>query len=551
MSTQPKLQAKPCSFELLIENDQGERRTLPLQTETITIGRARNNDVQLDEYNVSRHHARLVQVDGGFIVEEVSARYGTQVNDELLDGREPLGREDTLQIGDYTLHIQPVGGEAANLDEESSRSIPHAKVSDEALLPIAQQGRLVVISESLMNQRFALRLFRVLLGRSEDCDAQLNHPSVSREHAMIAWDEEQGFAIRNLSEKNPILVNGKAIESHKLREGDKILMGEVRLRFCDAGSSWQYFSASPVRDRAAPSTPLLVLGVALLLALVAVGTWFVVRPTPDAPKAPAITPQDPTHIELSLQERSQQAEVFAAECRARLTEGALSVAAERCGLALERMPEEKKYQSLSAEVASAQMLRANIAEVNALVAAEDCEAASKKIAGAPTLAAETTTAVTGCFNASISRKFSEVLRARGRADAATYLETAAKNLSPAIHADLSAKLVVPEQVKPVKREGKVSVKEASPQEVSPEDRARSEALAKKAGTYLLNDPTEAVKLYKEALGIYSNTRMKRDYAIALVRAQQPCRAAKVYKQIRKRLKGSDLERANKVIDGCP
>jgi ABC transport system ATP-binding/permease protein len=50
-------------MKLVIEDDAGQRREVPLDRDEITIGRREDNVVHLPERNVSRRHARLVRRD--------------------------------------------------------------------------------------------------------------------------------------------------------------------------------------------------------------------------------------------------------------------------------------------------------------------------------------------------------------------------------------------------------------------------------------------------------------------------------------------------------
>ena len=58
-------------MKLVIEDDEGQRREIPFDRDEITIGRREDNLVHLPERNVSRRHARLLQKDGGVLLEDL------------------------------------------------------------------------------------------------------------------------------------------------------------------------------------------------------------------------------------------------------------------------------------------------------------------------------------------------------------------------------------------------------------------------------------------------------------------------------------------------
>jgi pSer/pThr/pTyr-binding forkhead associated (FHA) protein len=71
---------------------------------TIRIGRARDNDIVLDDHRASRYHAELVvRVDGAELRDRDSAN-GTVVNGTVVD-RAEVRAGDLVEIGDTTLRV--------------------------------------------------------------------------------------------------------------------------------------------------------------------------------------------------------------------------------------------------------------------------------------------------------------------------------------------------------------------------------------------------------------------------------------------------------------
>src|SRR5678815_1705112 len=96
-------------MKLVIEDDEGQRREVPLDRDEITIGRREDNVVHLPERNVSRRHARLVRRDGGVLLEDLRSANGTQVNGVRITEPVPLGDGDLVRIGDYGVALRPDG----------------------------------------------------------------------------------------------------------------------------------------------------------------------------------------------------------------------------------------------------------------------------------------------------------------------------------------------------------------------------------------------------------------------------------------------------------
>src|SRR5690348_880850 len=96
-------------MKLVIEDDEGQRREVPLDRDEITIGRREDNLVHLPDRNVSRRHARLVQRDGTILLEDLRSANGTMVNGVRISEPVPLGDGDLVRIGDYGVALRADG----------------------------------------------------------------------------------------------------------------------------------------------------------------------------------------------------------------------------------------------------------------------------------------------------------------------------------------------------------------------------------------------------------------------------------------------------------
>jgi len=74
------------------------RRIVPIAKDAFGIGRRETNDLRLAGSEVSRDHAEIVAVDGGFLVRDKQSRYGTYVNDEQVTER-GLTHGDRIRLG--------------------------------------------------------------------------------------------------------------------------------------------------------------------------------------------------------------------------------------------------------------------------------------------------------------------------------------------------------------------------------------------------------------------------------------------------------------------
>ncbi|MFH0917438.1 MAG: FHA domain-containing protein [bacterium] len=96
---------------LLIRTGGGrEGETLALHSDVVTIGRSPHSDLFLDDVTVSRHHARVIRDESGYLVEDLNSLNGTYVNRKRIE-RHRLFDDDELQIGKFKLaFLEPNGG---------------------------------------------------------------------------------------------------------------------------------------------------------------------------------------------------------------------------------------------------------------------------------------------------------------------------------------------------------------------------------------------------------------------------------------------------------
>jgi hypothetical protein len=88
---------------LLIRTGGGrEGEVVAISGDVLTVGRSPHSDLFLDDVTVSRHHARIVHDEAGFLVEDLNSLNGTYVNRKRIE-RHQLFDGDEVQIGKFKL----------------------------------------------------------------------------------------------------------------------------------------------------------------------------------------------------------------------------------------------------------------------------------------------------------------------------------------------------------------------------------------------------------------------------------------------------------------
>ena len=95
----------PRTGQLVLVLPDGSR--VPVDGE-LTIGRAADASVRLDDPTVSRRHARIVLAPEGPFIEDAGSRFGVLVDGETLSAPRALGPGSEIRVGNVVLHMAPL-----------------------------------------------------------------------------------------------------------------------------------------------------------------------------------------------------------------------------------------------------------------------------------------------------------------------------------------------------------------------------------------------------------------------------------------------------------
>jgi len=79
---------------------------------------------------------------------------------------------------------------------------------------------------------YPLEAEETLIGRNPTTDITLLDEGISREHALILYDEQDDdYVVEDLQSTNGTKVNGKRIRSSPLQHGDEVQVGNTIFEF--------------------------------------------------------------------------------------------------------------------------------------------------------------------------------------------------------------------------------------------------------------------------------------------------------------------------------
>jgi len=197
-----------------------------------------------NEYTVYLSPADREQFEGyeNSLLSELEEYLGEHARREsyalLTPPRVQLETDADLALGEFgiaTRMVQPKHGHGADEPEEQPESgatmvykHPAPETVDQAPQDLLLQREAAVLSWD--GRRLRVDKRRVLVGRSRECDIQIEDPNVSRRHAELR-QEGTSYWIVDLDSTNGLEVNGRRVKRAKLDPGDRFTIGSTDVTF--------------------------------------------------------------------------------------------------------------------------------------------------------------------------------------------------------------------------------------------------------------------------------------------------------------------------------
>ncbi|MCC5876126.1 MAG: FHA domain-containing protein [Candidatus Sumerlaeia bacterium] len=217
----------------------------------MSIGRARDNDVVIENLSVSRNHARIKREGGEYILTDLNSANGSLVNGHRVT-KTAIRNNDVLTIGKHNLTFLEV--EETHFVEERpappsrpSAPIPPKKQTrypsrSPVITPTSSSsssevgptetmvGVLTVMEGRQKGREYRITEDEVGVGRSTRNPVRVHDWQASSAHALIRR-EGGGYVISDLDSWHGTIVNDQKVSEAKLRNGDKVQIGETVLAF--------------------------------------------------------------------------------------------------------------------------------------------------------------------------------------------------------------------------------------------------------------------------------------------------------------------------------
>jgi pSer/pThr/pTyr-binding forkhead associated (FHA) protein/outer membrane protein assembly factor BamB len=209
--------------ETILEHEIG---TLPVK-----IGRKADNDIVLEERNVSRYHAQIIMKEEQYFLEDLKSTGGTVLNGEPVVEKD-IHTGDIIEIGNYQLHFDSgIPEDERTVFEEEATVMEEGTQLDEDRTKFYEEpeAKLIVVKSEGLEGEIVLEE-ETIIGRDEDADITVDDKRLSRKHCKIALLEDH-YVITDLESSNGTFVNGVKISEKVLESGEQIQVGSNVFRF--------------------------------------------------------------------------------------------------------------------------------------------------------------------------------------------------------------------------------------------------------------------------------------------------------------------------------
>lgn len=197
----------------------------------VTMGRLKENDIQLPVSTVSGSHAKILKEEDSYYLLDLGSINGTQLNNQRLAGGEKklLNDGDIIKIQNFEIYFSS-GITMMNVDAGATVQVARQMVMEVLgswQSNVTEKPRIIIMGGPLNGKKFDLTENKPLLvGRVAENDIFIDHPSVSRKHAEISLTWSGAF-IKDMKSANGVFVNDqRVVGSQKLRDRDEIRLGQ-------------------------------------------------------------------------------------------------------------------------------------------------------------------------------------------------------------------------------------------------------------------------------------------------------------------------------------
>ena len=209
---------------------------------------------------------------------------------QLADAKAHQEAEAEAHARAETARAEQAAQAAADLDAETKArkqavtavirlsDLPASPEGDAAAMdvPDAERPKLVGLAGAYRGKELVLDRTPIRLGRSEENDLEIDHPSISRKHCRLHRDAG-AWKVMDAESRNGVRVNGEPYAAVGLGHGDVLEIGHLKFAFVAPGQQFKLPTEGAAKAASARGLGLYVGLGAGLLAILLGAVYMVTR----------------------------------------------------------------------------------------------------------------------------------------------------------------------------------------------------------------------------------------------------------------------------------
>lgn len=214
-------------------------KEVPLTQVTLTIGRKEGNDIVIDNIAVSGFHARIVQEDQNYILEDLNSLNGTFLNGQKVS-KYALKHGDIILIGNHTIEFmsdKPPETDAArpvirgrSMNETMVLSPSDQKKILASTEKVEVLGGFIIIEGPTEKKDYLLKDRITTIGKDDAAVIRITGFFAPKVAALVNRRKE-GYFINPSSGKDLKINDQKVAQRYDLKDGDIVEIGDLKMQF--------------------------------------------------------------------------------------------------------------------------------------------------------------------------------------------------------------------------------------------------------------------------------------------------------------------------------
>jgi pSer/pThr/pTyr-binding forkhead associated (FHA) protein len=214
-------------------------KEVPITQVMLTIGRKPGNDVVIDNQAISGSHARIVEENETYFIEDLNSLNGTFLNGQKVS-KYALKNGDIILIGNHTIEFmseKPPEADAAK-PAIRGRSMNETMImapSDQKKILAATEkvdvlGGFLIIEGSTEKKDYLLKDRITTIGKDDAALIRLKGFFAPKVAALVNRRKE-GYFINPSSGKDLKINDQKVVQRYDLKDGDIVEIGDLKMQF--------------------------------------------------------------------------------------------------------------------------------------------------------------------------------------------------------------------------------------------------------------------------------------------------------------------------------